>query len=70
MTGFWKCLGADLIPKGRWLKQNMPNGVIKVVSFADPGERPICQNPEFASSLLNTVAPANCARVWSTLGKG
>ena len=30
----------------------------------------ICQNPLFASSLLKSVAPANCARVSSTWGMG
>ena len=40
---------------GRQLKQNLPNGVMKVVSFADSGDRPVCQNPEFASSLLKLV---------------
>ena len=41
-----------------------------VVSFADSGDRPFCPNAEFVSSLLNTVASASWARVWSTLGSG
>ena len=54
----WKCSGADEIPKGiRW-KQNRPK------------DRGICQNPELASSFVNTFAPASCASVWSTTGSG
>jgi len=41
------------------LKQNLPNGVMEVVSLADSGDKPICQNPELASSLLKMVAPAS-----------
>lgn len=37
------------------MKQNLPNGVMKVVSFADSGDKLVCQNPEFASSLLKLV---------------
>ena len=37
------------------MKQNLPNEVMKVLSFADSGDRPVCQNPEFASSLLRLV---------------
>ena len=66
--GFWKCSGVQLIPKGRRLKQTLLNWVTKVVRFADSSDRPICQNPEFASSWLNTVAWASW--VWSTLGGG
>ena len=29
-----------------------------------------CQNPLFASSLENTVAPVSCPRMLSTLGRG
>ena len=43
---------------------------MNVVSLAESGERGICQNPELASSLLRTVAPASCASTWSTAGKG
>ena len=66
----WKCSGADVIPKGSLLKQKRPNGVIKVVKSADSGERDTCQNPEFASNLEKTFAPARCANVCSTAGKG
>ena len=67
---FWKCSGAELIQNGRRLKQSLPNGVMKVVSLADSGDKPICQNPELASSLLKMVAPASWAKVWWTPGKG
>ena len=67
---FWKCVGAELIPNGRRLKLNRPNSVMKVVSLDDSGDKPISQNPEFASSLLNTFVPASGASVWSTQGKG
>ena len=42
---------------------------MKVVSLADSGDKPICQNPELASSLLEMVTPASWAKVWSTLGR-
>ena len=66
----WKCSGAELIPKGNRLKQNLPNGVIKVVSREDFSARGICQNPELASSFVNTLAPASCASVCSIAGRG
>ena len=43
-----------MMPKGGWLKQNWPCGVMKVVRRADSV---ICQSPELASNLENTVAP-------------
>ena len=52
--------------KGNWLKQNLPNGIIKVVNKADCLDSSICQNPELASNLLNTLALLNWVRVWST----
>ena len=67
---FWKCSGADDTPKGRRLKQNLPNGVIKVVRGHDSDANGICQKPELASTLLKTSAPANCPSVWSTHGSG
>ena len=66
----WKCSGAMVIPKGSRWKQNLPHGVMKVVSRADSGARGICQNPELASSLVNTLAPPSWARVGSTAGSG
>ena len=66
----WKCSGALEIPKGNLLKQNLPNGVINVVRRRDAGESGICQNPLFASSLVNILASVSCARVLSTLGSG
>lgn len=41
---------------------------MKVVSFWKLSLRGICKNPQLASSLLNTVAPAIQARVLSTVG--
>ena len=43
----------------RRLKQYLPNGMTKVVSLADSGEKPIGQKPELASNLLKMVAPAS-----------
>ena len=40
------------MPKCRRLKQNLPNGVIKVVSKDESCESSTCQNPELASSLV------------------
>ena len=57
------------MPKDRRLKQNRPNGVMKVVSKADSFDSFICQNPELASSLENTLEPASCARLCSTDGR-
>ena len=37
------------MPNGNLLKQNLPNGVMKVVRRADSFARGICQNPELAS---------------------
>ena len=58
------------MPNGRRLKQNLPNGVIKVVRRADSLASGICQNPELASNFVNTLAPANWAKVCSTAGIG
>ena len=44
--------------------------VRKVVKNFEGVVRGICQNLEFASSLLNTLVPDNWARVSSTVGKG
>ena len=40
------------MPNGRQLKQNLPTGVIKVVSRADFSDNLISQKPELASSLV------------------
>ena len=58
------------MPKGNLLKQNLPKGVINVVNRWESSDKGIYQNPLFASSLLNTVAPANLPRVSSTEGMG
>ena len=43
---------------------------MNVVNSRDLFASGICQNPEFASSLLNTLAPDSWARVSSTFGRG
>ena len=58
------------MPKGNLLKQYLPYEVMTVVNRRDLALKGICQNPLFASSLLKSVAPANCARVSSTWGMG
>ena len=45
----WNTSGALVMPNGRRLKWNQPNGVRNVVKGADSGSRGICQNPEAAS---------------------
>ena len=57
----WKCSGAAVMPNGRWWKQYLPKGVIKVVSNALFLSSGICQNPELASKLENT-APGNTVK--------
>ena len=70
---FWKYSGAEVIPKGSFRKQYLPNGVMNVVGSSELGERGICQNPELASSFVKTFvktfAPASLPRVWSTEGR-
>ena len=47
--------------------ESAKGGVMNVVSGIDSGDRGICQNPELASSLEKTFAPAS----WpSTDGNG
>ena len=41
-----------------------------MVKSEEAGSRGICQNPELASNLEKTLAPASWARVWSTAGSG
>ena len=48
------------MPKGSWLKRYRPNSVMKVVRREDAGARGTSQNPEFASSFVNNIAPADC----------
>ena len=54
--------------EGNRLKQNLPKGVMKVVSKADSYANGTCQKPEFASSFENILASDNCPRVYSTEG--
>ena len=49
------------MPNGNLLKQNRPKGVINVVNLREASESGICQKPDMASSLLNTLAPFNWA---------
>ena len=56
--------------KGSLLKWYLPKGIMKVVSGRDSGDNSICQKLLLASNLVNTVAPASCARASSTLGIG
>ena len=51
-----------LIPKGILLKQYRPKGVMNVVSSFYCSVNGFCQNPLFASSLLNILAPVSNAR--------
>ncbi len=64
-----KCSGGDEMPKGILWKQKRPKGVINVVSRVNCGASGICQNPELASSFEKILAPASCAKVWSTAGR-
>ena len=50
----WKFSGAELMPNGRRLKQNRPNGVMKVVSSLESGLSGTCQNPLLQSSLVRS----------------
>ena len=63
----WKCSGAEVIPSGSLRKQYRPYGVINVVRHADSVDSGICQKPELASSLENTVAPASYCWKWVAL---
>lgn len=68
---FWKCSGAEEIPNGNLaVKTESAKGAMKVVSSADSADNWIYQTPEFASSFVKTSAPASCARVCSTAGRG
>ena len=52
------------------MKQKCPQGVINVVKGLDSQVNLIYQKPEFASSLVKTVEPANLPNVLSTSGRG
>ena len=62
----WKTSGAEHVPKGRWLKQYLPNGVTDVVSKQDSSSSGTCQNPEFASNFENSLLFLTFARFSST----
>ena len=52
------------MPNGNLLKQNRPKGVINVVNLQE------AEKPDIASSLLNTLASLNWARISYILGRG
>ena len=58
-----------MIPKGSLREQYLPNGLVNVVSSSDLGERGICQNPELASSFVNTFATFSLPSVCPTEGR-
>ena len=60
-----KTSGAEHIPKGRRLKQYLPNSVTNVVSKRDSASG-TCQDPEFASSFENSLLFLTFARFSST----
>lgn len=64
----WKISGALEIPKGSLLKQNLPNGMIKVVSLQLSGWRGICQNLLAASKEEKTFAPLSIEIISSAVG--
>lgn len=65
-----KCSGTLEMLSGILLKQYLLNGVMKFVICYELSSSGICQNSLFASILLRTVAPASCARVLLTFGRG
>jgi hypothetical protein len=58
---------AVFIPNGIRRYRNLPNGVPNVVSIDDFSSSVICQNPDFASKVENTVASAIQAATLSTV---
>ena len=44
------------MPNGKRLNRNLPNGIMKVVSFEDCSSSSICQKPELASSFEKCLA--------------
>ena len=65
---YWKLSGADVIPNASRLKQNLPHGVINVVSLALSGCRGICQSPQDVSSLEKYRVPASLGAISSMVG--
>lgn len=66
---FWKFLGVELILNGGWLKGNWLNGVVKVLSLDDFGDKLICQNFEFVFRLLNIFVLVRRVSFWLIQGK-
>ena len=67
---FWNFSEPELTPKGKTLKQKCLHDIMKVVSSPNSNVSFICQNPEFASSLVKILDPANLPSVVSTAGRG
>ena len=66
----WNISGAEEIPNGRRLKQNLPKGVMNVVRSLLSFDRYICQNPLAASSFVNILLWASWAKLSSTIFMG
>ena len=62
----WNISSAELISKGKWLKQKQPKGVIKVVNNFDSSSKGICQKPVLASNFMNILLSPSMARLLST----
>ena len=62
----WNISGAELIPKGKRLKQKQPKGVIKVVNNFESSSKGICQKPLLASNFVNILLSPSMARLSST----
>ena len=48
----WKCSRAEVIPKWKWLKQNLQKGVINDVRIADSLANWTCQKPELEGDYV------------------
>ena len=59
---FWKYAGEDVIPKGKHLKQNLLNGVMKVVSREDFGESSTSQNMQLAPNFCENPCSSNLCK--------
>ena len=64
----WKISGAEDITKGNLLKQNLPNGVIKVVNNRLSSSNGIWWNPLAESNFANIFEPLNLSDLSSKFG--
>ena len=64
----WKVSGAENIPKGSLLKQNLPNGIIKVVSNRPSLSNGSWWNPLAAFNFENVFESFNLGDISSKLG--